>query len=580
MKIVEKIINELIEIIDVSLDKIKCNIIKLDDFLNMYFKDIIKNDFEYNDNNYEIKIFNGYKLLEEKAIQFNNLINNKIIKMKYSKSSLFENIKKYSEDYENKPLKPIIFKSNKDEKYYVFKENNNYDIDFFKNLVKLYIKYNQVKYIKQTTDMFFNLREKCEKCTQLKYKDNIERLKSDGITGVNHFIKKNDLEKLCENYCKISNTIKDKNLDSEKISFKQLLDYYTKINEDNNNYNKFIEELNNKIQNIDNIKNIDADLEKLCEKCKIQEIKRIHLLKIKNQCCLVCNNNLLKDNLTIDELENTSYNVVDIMKKYHIDCYKNYLLKDKNKCCLVCKNNLLENNLTIDELEKTSYNLYKIMEKYHEDCFKTFCKDNNNYDRINLLNRHLLKIKNKCCLVCNNNLLKENLTIYELENISDNVEDIMKIYHIDCYKEYLFKTKNKYCLVCKNNLLKDNLTIDKLENISNNVEDIMKRYHIDCYKEYLFKTKNKCCLVCNNNLLKDNLTINELENTSDNVVNIMKIYHIDCYKDYLLKEKCFICNNNLIDSINNKMLISIKYDKIDLMETYHNKCYKYYCKNL
>ena len=58
---------------------------------------------------------------------------------------------------------------------------------------------------------------------------------------------------------------------------------------------------------------------------------------------------------------------------------------------------------------------------------------------LNNLHFSLFKIKNKCCLVCNNNLLKENLTIYELENISDNVEDIMKIYHIDCYKEYLFK---------------------------------------------------------------------------------------------------------------------------------------------
>jgi hypothetical protein len=142
--------------------------------------------------------------------------------------------------------------------------------------------------------------------------------------------------------------INPKNLDSEKISFKQLLDYYTKINEDNGDYNKFIEELNNKIQNIDNIKNIDTDLEKLCEKCKIKD----NLLIEKNKCCLVCNNNLLEDNLTIDELKNTSNNVIDIMKKYHIDCYKDYLLKNKNKCCLVCKKNLLEDNLIIDELEK------------------------------------------------------------------------------------------------------------------------------------------------------------------------------------------------------------------------------------
>lgn len=326
-------LNELIEIIDITTEKISCRLVQIEDFLEKYFKDIRKSELEFEDICFQYQDINGYKEIETKVNEINMTINKNIIESEKRKKDFLENLEGYLETYDeqtNKKVKIIVIKTTSnynEDNYYVLKENDKYPLNFFLKIIELYVE--NLKYKVKDVEMFFNIRERCSECNKLKYEENIKILQLMKISP-NSIMKKEKLLILKDNYCKISDTKKERSLLRRKISFNDLLDYYKSINRD-------IEKLNNLKIYLSNYLDIVEDEKeyKECNKCIVLNEKKEYLT-LTNFNCEICLKKLLDiktiHTMNLDEIQkviNMKYD--ELLKEKHQECYKKYLLGNECK---------------------------------------------------------------------------------------------------------------------------------------------------------------------------------------------------------------------------------------------------------
>jgi hypothetical protein len=475
-------LNELIEITKISMDRIECKIVKVENFLEKNFQDITKTELIYENKGYEIETINGYQLIEKKVEELNEKLDKEIIEIKKKKLNFIVNLKEYIENYDKVDNDNHIIKTEHEsksdhadhnyfyEKYNVLKDDKKYEENFFEKIVELYTKNKNEKI---NVEMYYNARKKCKIClNELRDKEK-------------NILTKENIEEIIKNYCKIQDDKEDRKINNRKISFSKILDYYKKI-ENEENYKKILE-------NIEKIKN--KETEKKEYKCEhYNDICRVELKKmeIKEKKCKLCNL----------ELYDTIKDYYDNKKELecHDDCEKIFRRIKCEKC-----DNILEEYKDIEFSKVDNKNIERksclkcifeeeyLERKMREENYKEIIKK----DCLDLIKNN---IQNKCninCAMCNKNKLKLDVK-----------------YDIKYYENYFRKI----------NILNTNRSFDRIESM----EEVLGVKILD----YMC-----ICHSCTNTINKNNFYKQFIEDIFE------KDYYLSEKQITILKKIKTQCNN-------------------------------------
>jgi hypothetical protein len=478
-------LNQIIEIIpeNIKFNYCICNIININDFITMYFDDIIYNPIEYINENLKIQELYGYNFIENKIAEYNKEIKNEQI-MEENKYKLYcEKLKNYIDNYNNlfNADKMAILKiditheltSNYDETYcFLYDEISDNDIDFYNKLcIDYHIFTSDFKYRRSSKTNHFWLE------TNSKF---INKSQIETFEELNNFYTQY-CKKINTEYNKINKLIIDKYINKLdfthnikcincKISLKLLT---------NDNLINITENIN-----INNIKEFNS-----CQDCKI----------LCNSVCNICDNIF---GINFDSTELKLYN----KKYYHLDCYSDNII------CRLC--NLKNNN-------------FKKIEEYHGDNFRmNICMHDLCFEVY-----EIIEIK---CIHCNKNILNNDNFKYiddsQLNNIIQNFNnDFIVITPKSFFKEYIhincinfsyffeFLASNKQIKL--NQIIYDKLKLLNKNNVTNlcNLNCFMcnkKQFRLNLnrytFEEYmLYLDKIKICKIKRDNKVYNYYNIND-----------------------------------------------------------------------
>lgn len=517
------------------------------------------------------------------------------------KKEFFENLEEYIETYDNKTNKAVkIIVIRTKHNYageinvftWILKDDERNPLDFFIKIIELHTESNRIKFQTESIkheeieiEMFFNTREKCEKCNGLKYEQNINNLKLMNISPKN-IMKKDEIENVKTNYCKISDTKKESLMTKKKISFNSLLDYYKNISEKNDNIIRIKKKLTKYVYNLFDDEDNNKDIK--CYKCNIYK---------KMKKCIFCDKNYINENklkdISITEINEliTKEDKI-LMRKYHKECYKEHLIKKCNKECELCHEKILNNNIELSELEEIDDKNVNIL-LFHQECYEEIEKIKKETALIRR-EENIIFVKGKCS-VCKSNLLEKGLSEDDLIRAKDLTNDeLMEKYHEECYKEQLYNKLNISCMWCKEqikyNEIKKKDEIFKISDLSE--IEIMQRYHKTCNKKYLTELEeakeldnliNKIITKYNNkcgHCKKDCLNIENIKREDIQKLKIEenKIYHEICFASKIIFERCNGCDKKLETEQfeNKKTKYCVDCYKNKMIQDYSSGCG--YCK--
>jgi len=318
--------NQIIEILpeNIKYNYCICNIININDFITIYFNDIIYKPVEYINENLKKQELYAYTIIENKIEQYNNEIKIKQISEENKYNLYWKNLKNYIDNYDNLDKSKKIYiritheLTNNYDSHYQFLYDENYDINFEKLCIDYHICHSDFKFRRSAFVDYIGIYENR---SAIHYGEITFKELHNFYT---QYCKKIDLE-----YNKINKLIINKYINK--------LEYTHNIN--CINCNILLEILNNdKLNEIIQSHYINKNIMKefnICETCK----------QLYNNNCDICENYLVK-NYDYKELKfhNNKY--------YHLDCYNN------NITCEIC--NLENIEFGMHDL---CYKIYEILEK-------------------------------------------------------------------------------------------------------------------------------------------------------------------------------------------------------------------------
>jgi hypothetical protein len=537
--------NELCEIIKINHDIIECKLIKVNDFLDLYFKDIIKESLIYEDKPIElIGKYYGFNYIENYIISYNNEVNEYNNQQLKDRDDFNNKLKSYICNYNNLieliKINIVSLQSEYNIEYY-FLYDVHFDLDFYKKVAIDYYKiqykpkHNHFKitkiisnYIKTDFDIFIS--------------ENLNKIK------INKDINKN-LEKDNE---QIKNKISE--LDNINTQIKKMnLKSETKLKQYNiNNFN--IEGHLNLLLNKN--KELNVNIKNIYNNQILQELKKN---KNKYEQIEMEINNYKEKHLLLKE-------IIDNINKNNSD--NNKLLDDKtiskklyknNESILTEKNNEIRNIINQLKNTKKNTNEYKILETElttKTNLLKTF--------KVNMLNdTNMLEIYNDKLNEYNNIIDSYKNDLNVLDNLINNYN--IDVINLDTQTE-IYKTELEHNLI----IIKDLQTL-----INNN-----KKYKQNLCKINEYNNK----IIINEKNINDNNS--QISNISyNNILEIKKeSHHITSFvlkndSQIIINKYYYVNYDNIID-FNNKYCRKICISSIGKMNNIFQSIYCIKCNNL
>lgn len=530
----------------------ECVLVDIDEFINKYFKDIVKKEIVYNNEKIKTTKLYGFYNINNYIDELNYQNNNKYQKIFNENLQFGQTLKEYVKNYINNSdiiiIKIVNINTHKLIDKYIFLYDEKISDHFYVQFGKCY--YKTIKNIKINIDVTIKKNIYYNYCN-----DKIKTLKNELDTNNNKIIYEKNKIKIIENMCNVLNNkitkinSKDTVIDNLQNENNELKNILAKLIYNNELLITHIQHLNNF-----NVKNNELKTQKHILIYSNDEIKK-NINNIQKKIDeLKCNSShIFTNNEFIVNKQNEIKQIISTLKitQKHTDKYNelNNKLIDETKN-LKHMNNIIETNNN-DGLLKLYETELKILQNKQSE----ITSQNNNNQIFELENN--INKNNKQILELENNINENNTQIISIKNkINKNNKQIESL----CYKKVIEqKDKQKY----SEELIKQRENIIEINTTNKETTDDIKNITIEIKKyEECIKTKNYNSVKENFNIIDYDLIVhfNNQYCKKINVINqIVKINYL--YQNFF----CINCNlqtkkiskltqENIINNINNNCI--------------------------